>query len=60
MVTFEVPREDADALQRTLRHRHRIEIPVHAVDGRTLMRLSIAAYTTEEDCGRLLEALNGP
>jgi isopenicillin-N epimerase len=60
MVTFELPREDADALQRALRHRQRIEIPVHAVDGRTLMRLSIAAYTTEEDCGRLLEALNGP
>ena len=44
------------ALQRALRDRHRIEIPVHAVDGRTLMRLSVAAYTTEEDCERLLEA----
>ena len=28
--------------------------------GRTLMRLSVAAYTTEEDCERLLDALNGP
>ena len=45
-----VPHEDADALQRALRDRHRIEIPVHAVDGRTLVRLSVAAYTTEEDC----------
>ena len=47
-------------LQQRLRDRHGIEIPVHAVDGRTLMRLSVAAYTTEEDCERLLEALNGP
>jgi selenocysteine lyase/cysteine desulfurase len=60
MVAFQVPHEDADALQPILRDRHRIEIPVHAVDGRTLMRLSVAAYTTEEDCGRLVEALNGP
>jgi isopenicillin-N epimerase len=60
MVAFQVPNEDADALRRTLRDRHRIEIPVHAVDGRTLVRLSVAAYTTEEDCLRLVEALNGP
>jgi isopenicillin-N epimerase len=60
MVTFKVPHEDAGALQRVLRDRHRIEIPVHAVGGRTLMRLSVAAYTSEEDCERLLQALNGP
>jgi isopenicillin-N epimerase len=60
MVAFEVPHGDADALQRALRDRHRIEIPVHAVDGRTLMRLSVAAYTSEDDCERLFEALNGP
>ena len=60
MVAFEVPHGDAGALQRALRDRHRIEIPVHAVGGRTLMRLSVAAYTSEEDCERLLEALNGP
>jgi isopenicillin-N epimerase len=60
MVAFEVPHGDAGALQRALRDRHRIEIPVHAVGGRTLMRLSVAAYTSEEDCERLLEGLNGP
>ena len=58
MVAFVVPHEEADALQRALRDRHRIEIPVHAVDGRTLMRLSVAAYTTEEDCSRLIEGLS--
>ena len=60
MVAFELPHGDPGQLQRRLRDRHGIEIPVHAVDGRTLMRLSVAAYTTEEDCERLLEALNGP
>jgi isopenicillin-N epimerase len=59
MVTFGVTHGDPDGLQRRLRDRHRIEIPVHAVDGLTLMRLSVAAYTTEEDCERLLDALNG-
>jgi isopenicillin-N epimerase len=60
MVTFVVPHEDPEALQRALRGRHRLEIPVHAVDGRTLMRLSVAAYTTDEDCERLLDALKRP
>ena len=60
MVAFEVPHGDPGRLQQSFRDRHGIEIPVHAVDGRTLMRLSVAAYTTEEDCERLLEALNGP
>ena len=60
MVAFELPHGDPGQLQRRLRDRHGIEIPVHAVEGRTLMRLSVAAYTTEEDCERLLDALNGP
>jgi isopenicillin-N epimerase len=60
MVAFELPHGDPGQLQRRLRDRDGIEIPVHAVDGRTLMRLSVAAYTTEEDCERLLDALNGP
>ncbi len=60
MVACELPDGDPSQLQQRLRERHGIEIPVHAVDGRTLMRLSVAAYTTEEDCERLLEALNGP
>ncbi|MGH3143703.1 MAG: aminotransferase class V-fold PLP-dependent enzyme, partial [Gaiellales bacterium] len=60
MVAFVVPHEDPEALQRALRDRHRVEIPVHAVDGRTLMRLSVAAFTTDEDCERLLDALKRP
>jgi isopenicillin-N epimerase len=58
MVTFEVPHGDAASLQRELRDRYRIEIPVHEVDGRTLVRLSVQGYTTEDDCGRLVEALS--
>jgi isopenicillin-N epimerase len=58
MVAFEVPHGDAGALQRELRDRHRIEVPVHEVDGRTLMRLSVAGYTTDQDCARLVEALS--
>ena len=58
MVAFEVPHDDAGALQRELRDRHRIEVPVHEVDGRTLMRLSVAGYTTDQDCARLMEALS--
>ena len=58
MVAFSIGHGDAPALQRELRDRHRIEIPVHAVDGRTLVRLSVAGYTTEEDCSRLVEGLN--
>ena len=60
MVAFELPHGDPGQLQRRLRDRDGIEIPVHAIDGRTLMRLSVAAYTTETDCERLLDALNGP
>jgi isopenicillin-N epimerase len=58
MVAFGVPRDDADGLQRELRDRHRVEIPVHGVDGRTLVRLSVQGYTTEEECGRLVDALS--
>jgi len=60
MVAFPVPHRDATALQQELRDRHRIEIPAREVDGRTLVRLSVAAYTTEEDCQRLVEALTVP
>jgi isopenicillin-N epimerase len=58
MVAFEVPHGDAESLQRELREQHRIEIPVHAVGGRTLVRLSVQGYTTEDDCSRLFEALS--
>jgi isopenicillin-N epimerase len=58
MVAFEVPHDDPASLQRALRERHCIEIPVHEVDGRTLVRLSVQGYTTDEDCRRLVEALS--
>ncbi len=46
------------SLQRELRDRHAIEIPVHEVEGRTLVRLSVQGYTTDKDCARLVEALS--
>jgi isopenicillin-N epimerase len=57
MVAVPVPHADPEALQHELRGRHRIEIPVRDVDGTTLIRLSVAAYTTDEDCRRLADAL---
>jgi isopenicillin-N epimerase len=57
MVAVPVPHGDPESLQRALRETHRIEIPVRDVDGLTLVRLSVAAYTTEDDCRRLVDAL---
>jgi isopenicillin-N epimerase len=57
MVAYAVPHDDAEALQHELRERHRVEIPVRDVDGRSLVRLSVQGYTTEDDCSRLVEAL---
>jgi isopenicillin-N epimerase len=57
MVAFPVPHADAEALQKALRKDFRIEIPVHETDGRVLVRLSVQAYVTDEDCARLVEAL---
>ena len=57
MVAVPLPHGDPEALQHELREPHGIEVPVHGVDGKTLVRVSVAAYTTDEDCGRLVEAL---
>jgi isopenicillin-N epimerase len=57
MVALPVPHDDPERLKHDLRDEHRIEIPVHAVDGRTLVRLSVQGYVTEEDCERLVDAL---
>lgn len=57
MVAFHVLHDDPEELKRDLREDHRIEIPVHEVDGRTLVRLSVQGYVTEDDCERLLDAL---
>lgn len=57
MVAFPVSAPEAAELQAALFDRFRIEIPVHRVDGRILVRLSVQAYTTDEDCDRLVEAM---
>jgi isopenicillin-N epimerase len=57
MVAFPAPPADADALQRALWERFRVEIPVREVQGRVLVRLSVQAYVKEEDCERLVDAL---
>ena len=57
MVAIPVPHDEPESLQRELRERHRIEVPVHEVDGQTLVRVSVAGYTTEEDCRQLVHAL---
>ncbi|HEU0303842.1 MAG TPA: aminotransferase class V-fold PLP-dependent enzyme [Gaiellaceae bacterium] len=57
MVAFAIPHEDPEGLQRALRERHRVEIPVREVDGRTIVRLSVQGYTSESDCARLVDAL---
>jgi isopenicillin-N epimerase len=55
MATVRLPRPDPQLSDR-LFTRHRIEIPVVGPDHDRL-RLSVAAYTTEEDVERLLSAL---
>jgi isopenicillin-N epimerase len=56
MVAFPAPLPDAEEAAHRLRALG-IEIPVHRVGDRTLVRLSVAPYTTVEDCDRLVEAL---
>jgi isopenicillin-N epimerase len=58
MVAVPVPHADAERLQHQLRERYRIEIPVRQVGGRVLVRLSVQGYTTEEECERLVDALD--
>ena len=57
MIAFPVPPADPESLQRQLRDSHRVEIPAREVDGRTIVRLSVQGYTTEDDCRRLVDAL---
>lgn len=58
MLAFPVPVADAASLQRDLFDRHRIEIPAVEVGGRPCLRLSVQAYVTEQDCHRLIDALD--
>jgi isopenicillin-N epimerase len=57
MWATELPRGDAEELQRRLRERHRIEVPVREWEGRRLLRVSIAPYNEAEDVELLLRAL---
>jgi isopenicillin-N epimerase len=57
MVAFPVPHADPERLKRELFERFRIEVPAHRVNGQTVLRLSVQAYTSDEECGRLMEAL---
>lgn len=58
MITFPVPfGGDVKALQADLFERHQIEIPAVEVGGRACLRLSVQGYVTEDDCERLVSAL---
>jgi selenocysteine lyase/cysteine desulfurase len=54
MAAVRLPRPTPDLSQR-LFTRHRVEIPLDR--GQTLLRLSVAGYTTRDDIERLLAAL---
>lgn len=56
MIAFPVPFDDAEAVEGRLRGEG-IEIPIHRVGDRMLARLSVAPYTTDADCERLVDAL---
>jgi selenocysteine lyase/cysteine desulfurase len=49
--------DDVEWLGERLRRDHSIEISVHRSRDRTLVRLSVQAYTSEEECALLVEAL---
>ena len=56
MAAIPVPPQDADALRRRLFEESRIEVPVTQHAGRTFVRVSAQAYTSESDIDRLLAA----
>lgn len=63
MVSVPLPTTDPETLQRRLYERFRIEVPVLAWNGRTLMRACVAGYNSRADVqavvaatGRLLES----
>jgi isopenicillin-N epimerase len=57
MVACELPRGDAEALQRRLFERHSIEVVVQEHRRRTLLRASFQVYNEESDLDRLVDAL---
>jgi len=56
MVSVRLPVADAEAFQRRLYERFRIEIPVLSWNGKTLMRASVQAYNSAADVRALLDA----
>jgi selenocysteine lyase/cysteine desulfurase len=57
MAAFSIPCPDPDDVRRYLWQRHRIEIPGERFYDRSVLRLSVQAYTRESDCERLVEGL---
>ena len=57
MAAFSIPCPDPDDVRRYLWQRHRIEIHGETFYDRSVLRLSVQAYTRETDCERLVEAL---
>jgi isopenicillin-N epimerase len=57
MAALELPPADPEALRERLYDAHRVEVPVYAFNGRTLLRVSIQGYNTVEDVESLLAAV---
>jgi isopenicillin-N epimerase len=57
MVAIPVRADDPAALQQALFERYRIEVPVTQRAGRTLVRVSVQAYTSEAEAAALVGAL---
>jgi isopenicillin-N epimerase len=58
MAPCPVPTTDAEGLRRALFDEHHIEVPVTQHGGRTFVRVSVQAYTTEADLFALEAALH--
>ena len=58
MHTLPLPACDREALQRTLRERYRIEIPVLDWRGRQYLRVSVQGYNTRQDVEALVVAMS--
>ena len=58
MVGVELLPCDPAEVQRRLREEHQIEVPCFERNGRSLLRLSVQGYNTEDDVERLIAALS--
>ncbi|MFT6657739.1 aminotransferase class V-fold PLP-dependent enzyme [Maritalea sp.] len=57
MVAMPMPKTDPKALKSYLLNDKNIELPVFEWNGRTIVRVSVAAYNSTEDLDKLVEAL---